>query len=562
MSITAETSRVSYSGNGVTTAFSFPYPFLLSSDLVVISVDTTTKVETVKTLTTHYTVSGAGGGSGGTITMLVAPTSGQKLIIYRDPPLTQTLELTENDILPVDEIEKSFDKLTQAAQRADDRGSRSLRLPEGFYETLSTVLPADITAKGGFLVGLNEDADGFEYLNPSAISASVEWGGITGTLSTQSDLADALADKAPLDSPALAGSPTAPTPTPGDNSTKLATTEYVDDAVAAGGGGASDWGDLGGTLSDQTDLQSALDLKAPLANPAFSGNPTAPTQAPLDSSTNVATTEYVDDAVAAGGGGGGTWGTITGTLSDQTDLGTALSGKQPLDATLTAVAAYNTNGILTQTAADTFTGRTITGTTDTVSVTNGSGVSGNPTITIAPNPILPGTGFVTVPAGTLAQRPGSPAEGMIRYNTDSDQFEGYANGTWAAFAGPGAKIAAIINGTPQSSYTANTPIIFPTVISDTNSAYNNTTGEFTAPRSDYYLVGVSANTNIAANNYVSIYVAGVAQQPIIGNAHSTSGIFSGFGLCYATAGQVITVRASANWSAVGAGINGMTVLCH
>lgn len=59
---------------------------------------------------------------------------------------------------------------------------------------------------------------------------------------------------------------------------------------------------------------------------------------------------------------------------------TQIDGKQALDATLTALAAYNTNGILTQTAADTFAGRTITGTANQISVANGNGVSGNPTI--------------------------------------------------------------------------------------------------------------------------------------------------------------------------------------
>lgn len=56
---------------------------------------------------------------------------------------------------------------------------------------------------------------------------------------------------------------------------------------------------------------------------------------------------------------------------------------QAYDATLASFAAYNTNGILTQTAADTFTGRTITGTANQVTVTNGDGVSGNPTVSLS-----------------------------------------------------------------------------------------------------------------------------------------------------------------------------------
>lgn len=77
--------------------------------------------------------------------------------------------------------------------------------------------------------------------------------------------------------------------------------------------------------------------------------------------------------------------TITAITATHYGSGANLTGVQPSDATLTALAAYNTNGLLTQTAADTFTGRTITGTTNQVNVSNGNGVSGNPTLSTPQN---------------------------------------------------------------------------------------------------------------------------------------------------------------------------------
>lgn len=77
-------------------------------------------------------------------------------------------------------------------------------------------------------------------------------------------------------------------------------------SVAQSGGAA--WGGITGTLADQTDLDSALGAKAdasdlsgyaPLASPALTGNPTAPTQSAGDDSTRLATTAFVAAAVAA-----------------------------------------------------------------------------------------------------------------------------------------------------------------------------------------------------------------------------------------------------------------------
>lgn len=64
--------------------------------------------------------------------------------------------------------------------------------------------------------------------------------------------------------------------------------------------------------------------------------------------------------------------------------------------------------------------------------------------------ISSGTGYFTPPNGTTAQRPGSPAQGMFRYNTTLGIFEGYTSGGWGAIAGSGGAVA---NGVIYQNYT-------------------------------------------------------------------------------------------------------------
>jgi hypothetical protein len=91
--------------------------------------------------------------------------------------------------------------------------------------------------------------------------------------------------------------------------------------------------------------------------------------------------------------------------------------------TLTDMATALTNSI----AAD---GQTpITGTLDF----NTQNIAGTPTFT--GNVTFSSTGYVAIPAGTTAQRPSSPANGEMRYNTDTGQFEGYQGGAWGQLGG-------------------------------------------------------------------------------------------------------------------------------
>lgn len=205
---------------------------------------------------------------------------------------------------------------------------------------------------------------------PISSAGVVEWGDISGTLSDQTDLQTAINAK-------LGDAPS-------DGS------EYVrKNGAWAVSGGAGVWGSITGTLSDQTDLQDALDARLRAESVAEEFDPTKSYPAGwnyvtykgilyrfygpyhdewghmtnyepvevktlIDAKANTADlgamasvadapsdgSEYVRKngawAVSSGGGGGApVWGGITGTLADQTDLNTALSGKAEASAVYT-----------------------------------------------------------------------------------------------------------------------------------------------------------------------------------------------------------------------------------
>lgn len=152
---------------------------------------------------------------------------------------------------------------------------------------------------------------------------------------------------APIFSPAFQGVPTAPSPSPADNSGAVATTAWVWQSVntaIAAGAVASFNGRTGAVVLTAADVQTAgASVFAPLASPAFSGVPTAPTAATATSTGQLATTAFVHAAVTAATAGVASFNTRTGavvlTAADVTGAGGALLANPAFTGTPTAPTA-------------------------------------------------------------------------------------------------------------------------------------------------------------------------------------------------------------------------------
>ena len=160
--------------------------------------------------------------------------------------------------------------------------------------------------------------------------------------------------KAPVDSPEFIGIPKSPTPEQGTNSTQIANTAFVQAAITALIDGSPSALDTLKKIADAINndpqfsqtINAALALKAPLLSPAFTGVPTAPTASQGTNNTQIATTAYVRAAISALVGSSpealDTLNELAAALGNDPNFAAtmtnALAGKQPLDATLTALA--------------------------------------------------------------------------------------------------------------------------------------------------------------------------------------------------------------------------------
>ena len=129
MTVSSTTVKNSYSGNGSNDTFVYGFKIFADTDLEVI-IRSATGTETIKTLTTHYTVTGAGSASGGNVVFEsgAIPTATETVVIRREVPQTQAIDYIANDPFPAESHEEGLDRATMTIQQMQEELNRSFKV--------------------------------------------------------------------------------------------------------------------------------------------------------------------------------------------------------------------------------------------------------------------------------------------------------------------------------------------------------------------------------------------------------------------------------------------------
>lgn len=233
MAVTSEVVPVDrYNGNGATVAFDYHFKIFAESDLVVSPILGVTQVINV-----HYTVSGVGSPTGGTVTFVTAPPSGtSNVVLYLDLPFTQQTQYPEAQKFPTAQVEQDFDRAVLRDQVLLGLHDREIKLPitEVPTELLTTVPALDLRASQ--YSGWNAQGEPIPLAPPVGTSI------VSSFMETVLDDLDAPSARttlgaAPIVSPTFTGTVTLPTATVGvtqalgDSATSISTTAFVQQEI-------------------------------------------------------------------------------------------------------------------------------------------------------------------------------------------------------------------------------------------------------------------------------------------------------------------------------------------
>jgi hypothetical protein len=219
--------------------------------------------------------------------------------------------------------------------------------------------------------------------------------------------------------------------------------------------------------------------------------------------------------------------------------GSGVSGNPTvaLDGLISAIAQVGGTGLLAFQNGATAGGVLIAGTANQINVANGNGQGGNPTISMVSDPIIPGTAGMVIPVGTAVQEPvGAP--GQFRFNSTTQTFDGYAAGQWRQFSQAGGVTTFSAGSTGLTPSSATTG---PITLGGTLNVSSGGTGATTLTG---YLVG---NGTAAVTAVATIPNAGLTNSSLTYN-----------GVTVSLGGSGTITAANPNALTIGTGLSGVS----
>jgi hypothetical protein len=227
--------------------------------------------------------------------------------------------------------------------------------------------------------------------------------------------------------------------------------------------------------------------------------------------------------------------------------GSGVSGNPTISLTgvVASVAGLSGTGMLALTGGGTtVAGRDLTGTANQIVVVDGNGATGAPTFSIASNVVLPGTAAMTIPKGTNGEQPAG-ADGQFRFNTTTSTFDGYAAGTWRQFSLAGGVTSFSAGGT---GFTPSTGTSGAVVLGGILNASSGGTGAGTLT-GYVYGNGVSAMT-------ASTTIPTTALSGTVTNAQLANSAITINGSSVSLGGSVTVTATATNALTIGTGLTG------
>tara|TARA_R110002051_G_scaffold2646_1_gene14115 strand:- start:871 stop:2511 length:1641 start_codon:yes stop_codon:yes gene_type:complete len=492
MTVSTTTSKVSYTGNSVTDTFAYSFKIYADADLKVY-VD-----GTLKTLTTHYTVTNAGVASGGNVVFTAGNIPGAvKVVIERILARTQSNDWNDYDRFPAETLEDSVDRLTFISQEIDEEADRSIKFATTVTDVGSVEVTGTAAERANKVFGFDSAGD---------LSTTIEIGNFTGNwaASTAYVSRDLVKDTSTNNIFICITSHTSSGAQPLTTNADAAKWSVIVDAASASGSATA-------AATSATAAATSATASAASATSAASSATTATTKAAAASTSQTAAatsaTSAATSATATAADAVSTAADAVSTAADAVSTAADAVSTAADAATATTKAATATTQATTATtqASNASTSATAAATSATSSATSATGAatsatsaataqtaaeaaqtaaelaadnfddvylgakSSDPTLDNDGDALTAGdlffltttsrmrvysgsawadvaldaatvvsktsaTGSGALPSGTTAQRDGSPAAGYIRYNSDTAGFEGYG-AAWGSIGG-------------------------------------------------------------------------------------------------------------------------------